>query len=296
MPQERGSWDALRVFVTVHRLGSFSAAADELGLAQSSVSEQIARLERSLGHTLLDRSPSGVRATDRGLELAVRVAGPVDALAAATAKGDGSGDEPRTIFLGGPAEFLSEVVLPGLTTALPDGVWIAVRFGLAEDLIGDLRAGTVDVLVSVLAVRGADIQSEPIYDEEFSLVASPDWQEQASRDLDSVPVLAYGSDLPIVRRYWRSVFGRRPDGLDARMIAPDLRTLLRLALDGAGMTVLPDYLVHEPLASGALVELHEPEVTPLNTLYVATRRPTGLPDPAVAAVREAVVAAAKKAG
>lgn len=46
MPRERISWDALRIFVAVHRLGSFSAAADELGLAQSSVSS--ATTERTL--------------------------------------------------------------------------------------------------------------------------------------------------------------------------------------------------------------------------------------------------------
>ncbi|KAB1653426.1 LysR family transcriptional regulator [Pseudoclavibacter chungangensis] len=78
------SWDALRVFLAVHRAGSFSAAADELGSAQSSVSEQIARLERNLGYVLVARDRTGVRTTDRGLELAARVSGPVDALAAAT--------------------------------------------------------------------------------------------------------------------------------------------------------------------------------------------------------------------
>lgn len=287
------SWDALRVFIAVFRAGSFSAAADELGVAQSSVSEQIARLERHLEYRLLDRGPSGVRATERGAELAARIATAVDALATATASRGTEENEQRAVFLGGPAEFLSEIIVPGLVSRLPDGVRVAAQFGLAEVLIDDLRAGAIDVLISALPARGADLSAEPIYDEEFVLVAHPDWAPHAAGDLDAVPVLAYGPEMPIIRRYWRSVFGRRPSNLAARVIAPDLRTLLRLVLDGAGMSVLPDYLVREHLNSGALVELHKPEVAPLNTLYVATRKPRGLPDPAVVTVREAIVTIAR---
>ena len=47
----------LRTFVTVVRLGSFSAAAQELGYTQSAVSQQIAALEHDLGVALLHRRP-----------------------------------------------------------------------------------------------------------------------------------------------------------------------------------------------------------------------------------------------
>ncbi|MFD2767894.1 substrate-binding domain-containing protein [Micromonospora eburnea] len=176
------------------------------------------------------------------------------------------------------------------------GVRIAARFGLADELIDGLRAGATDVLVSALPARGPGLSVEPIYDEEFALVAHPRWQEQAAEEgVDSVPLLSYGPELPIIRRYWRSVFGRRPSGLSVRLIAPDLRTLLRLALDGAGMTVLPDYLVNDHLRAASLTLLHAPEVAPLNTLFIATRRPRGLPDPVIATVREAITAIARDA-
>ncbi|WP_244894085.1 LysR family transcriptional regulator, partial [Planobispora rosea] len=47
----------LRTFVTVARLGSFSAAAGELGYTQSAVSQQVAALEADLGTPLLQRRP-----------------------------------------------------------------------------------------------------------------------------------------------------------------------------------------------------------------------------------------------
>lgn len=289
------SWDALRVFVAVFRAGSFSAAADELRMAQSSVSEQISRLERALGYQLLERGPAGVRPTGRGAELAARVVPAVDALTAATAPPRAGVEGVRTIFLGGPAEFLSEIILPGLVRRLPARVRVTARFGLAEELLDDLRAGAVDVFVSALPARGTDISAEPIYDEEFALVAHPDWMPRAASDLDEVPLLAYGPELPIIRRYWRSVFQRPPANLAARVVAPDLRTLLRLALNGAGMSVLPDYLVRGHLRAGELVQLHTPDLAPLNTLYVATRLPAAGADPELHAVRAAIVSAARAA-
>jgi DNA-binding transcriptional LysR family regulator len=290
------SWDALRVFIAVVRAGSFSAAADELGVAQSSVSGQIARLEQTLGHRLLDRSPSGVRATARGRELAARITDAVDRMTIAAGEPTATAPATRTVFVGGPAEFLSEMILPFLPERVPAGLRIAARFGVAETLLEDLRAGTIDVMVSALPTRGPDLSVEPIYDEEFVLVAHPRWVERAAGDIDAVPVLSYGPELPIIRRYWRSVFERRPTALVAAVTAPDLRTLLRLAVQGHGMTVLPAYLVRDSLASGALAQLHVPEVAPLNTLYAATRQRRPLPDPAVAAVREAIVRVARGKG
>ncbi len=288
------SWDALRVFLVVYRAGSISAAADEMGMAQSSVSEQIARLERSLGYPLLNRSPAGVRATERGYELITRIAAPMDALAVATASETCTDSVQRTVFLGGPADFLSTVILPHLPAMLPDNLQVSAQFGQAENLLNNLRSGSVDVLVSTLPARGADLSSEPIYDEEFVLVAHPDFAD--SLDLTVIPVLSYGPELPIIRRYWRSVFGHRPNRLNVKIIAPDLRTLVHLACSGAGMTVLPDYLVQPRLDTGELIALHKPEVAPLNTLYVATRQPRDLPDTAIMAVKDTVAAIARQAG
>lgn len=56
----------LRYFRAVAELGSFSAAARRLHVAQSSVSEQVADLEQELGGTLLDRTNRRVRLTPMG--------------------------------------------------------------------------------------------------------------------------------------------------------------------------------------------------------------------------------------
>ena len=290
------SWSTLRVFVAVYRAGSITAAAADLGMAQASVSARIATLEKRLGYQLFQRVRTGVIATDRGRDLAALLAGPVDALAAVTGAASG-GDHPgeRSMVIGGPAEFLSEVVLPGLVTELPVGVRLDARFGLADPLIEALETGQLDVLVSSVQPRRRGLRFAPVYDEHFVVVAHPRWADQAQHDIDSVPVLAYDAQLQIIRRYWRSVFDRRPTRLRAVALVPDLRVLARLAVAGVGMTVLPEYLARSFLERRDLVRLHEPDVAPLNTLYVATRRGGPVPDPILDAIRLRIVALCRAA-
>lgn len=199
------------------------------------------------------------------------------------------------MVIGGPAEFLSEVVLPGLVTELPVGVRLDARFGLADPLIEALETGQLDVLVSSVQPRRRGLRFAPVYDEHFVVVAHPRWADQAQHDIDSVPVLAYDAQLQIIRRYWRSVFDRRPTRLRAVALVPDLRVLARLAVAGVGMTVLPEYLARSFLERGDLVRLHEPDVAPLNTLYVATRRGGPVPDPILDAIRLRIVALCRAA-
>ena len=56
----------LRVFESVVREGSFTAAAKALGLGKSTVSERVSRLEDDLGVLLLQRTTRSLRPTDDG--------------------------------------------------------------------------------------------------------------------------------------------------------------------------------------------------------------------------------------
>ena len=56
---ELARWDDLRIFLAVLRAGSFSGAAEALGVEQSTISRRIAQLESELGHALFDRTLEG---------------------------------------------------------------------------------------------------------------------------------------------------------------------------------------------------------------------------------------------
>jgi DNA-binding transcriptional LysR family regulator len=85
-------------------------------------------------------------------------------------------------------------------------------------------------------------------------------------------LLAYAHDVPLLRRYWRHVFGTRLElEREPALTFPDLRALREAAVGGAGVTVLPSYLCRHALGTGALVDLYPTDDPPTNTLYLLQR-------------------------
>ncbi|MFC8362872.1 LysR substrate-binding domain-containing protein [Streptomyces griseorubiginosus] len=349
----------LRTFLTVHRTGSFTAAARLLGLSQPTVTTQIRSLERQLGHELFERQARGVTPAPHADELAARIVRPLDELAAVAGPADGADDAPaEPVHLAGPAELLSRCVLPGLAPLVDAGVRLRITPGLTEPLLEDLRAGRHDLVIATFRPRGRALTALPLTDEEFVLVTSPARAErltpparaerltppaQANQPtspaqakqptspararrlssptradqpgtpiraerpstraerpgttarlqaaLHAVPLVAYAEDLPIVRRYWRHVFGgrlvRQPE-----VTMPDLNAVKAAVVGGTGFTVLPRYLCAAELASGSLVLLHDPEDPPINTSFLV-QRPGTSGNPHVTVVRDHLLAAAR---
>ncbi|MFF7760352.1 LysR family transcriptional regulator [Streptomyces griseorubiginosus] len=358
----------LRTFLTVHRTGSFTAAARLLGLSQPTVTTQIRSLERQLGHELFERQARGVTPAPHADELAARIVRPLDELAAVAGPADGADDAPaEPVHLAGPAELLSRCVLPGLAPLVDAGVRLRITPGLTEPLLEDLRAGRHDLVIATFRPRGRALTALPLSDEEFVLVTSPTQADRlASSDqaerltspaqarrltsptradqpgtptrterpstraerprtptpapaeqphtptptkrpptraerpgtparlqaaLHAVPLVAYAEDLPIVRRYWRHVFGgrlvRQPE-----VTMPDLNAVKAAVVGGTGFTVLPRYLCAAELASGSLVLLHDPGDPPINTSFLV-QRPGTSGNRHVAAVRDHLLAAAR---
>ncbi|GAA2210233.1 LysR family transcriptional regulator [Nonomuraea monospora] len=282
------SLDLLRTFLAVHRTGSITAAAQTLGLSQPAVTAQVKTLEAALDRPLFDRLPRGVAPTPAADELARRVAPGLDSLDEVVAS-ELPSDE--AVHLGGPAEFLSEVVMPMLAPLVRDGLRLRVSLGLSDDLLNDLAAGRLDLVLSTIRPRLRGVRADPVYDEEFLLVGAPGAGPSAKRlpaaGPPPQPLVAYAEDLPIVRRYWRTVYGRRPS-MTAQVVMPDLRGVLSAVRAGMGVSVLPSYLCRRDLAAGTLVTLAEPEEAPINTGYLAVRSGAQA-RPAVARVREHLV-------
>lgn len=79
------------------------------------------------------------------------------------------------------------------------------------------------------------------------------------------------------------------------LTAPDLRAVLAAVVAGAGVSVLPRFLAEAALSAGSVLELHRPEVEPLNTIFLAVaagRRH----DPTIAAVHGRLLDRARQWG
>jgi DNA-binding transcriptional LysR family regulator len=280
------SLDLLRTFLAVHRAGSVTAAAQLLGLSQPAVTAQLKALEKSLGKPLFRRHARGVTTTAAGEDLARRLAGPLDDLVAAV--GDFAGGKVA-LHVGGPAEFMSLKVVPALVE-LPDTA-LRVTFGMPDELLDALVKGGLDLVISGARPRLRGVTAEPLYVEELTVVAAPRWYyPDTSGVLGDAPWVAYAADLPLIRRYWQTVYRTAPPG-NAVVVVPDLRAVLAATLAGAGATVLPRYLCEHELATGALRELISRGELPTNTIYLAVR--TGaLTEPHIAKARELLMESA----
>ncbi|MFD0009111.1 LysR family transcriptional regulator [Streptomyces sp. NPDC127178] len=271
----------LRTFLAVYRTGSFTAAARVLGLSQPTVTTQIRTLERQLDRELFQRLARGVAPAPHADELASRIVEPLDALAGVTGPGGSADVRPaEPVHLAGPAELLTHRVMPALAPLVDKGVRLRVTPGLTEPLLEELRAGRHDLVLSTYRPRGRALASVPLMDEEFVLVTAPSWAERIGGPtriaaagpaaLHGVPLVAYAEDVPIVRRYWRHVFGKRLVRHPA-VTMPDLNGVRAAVTGGAGFSVLPRYLCAAELASGALVLLHDPDDPPINTGFLVQR-------------------------
>ncbi|MFI1126718.1 LysR family transcriptional regulator [Streptomyces hygroscopicus] len=281
--------DLLATFLEIYRRGSLTAAATARGISQPAVSGQLARLEEQLGDVLFTRSRNGAHPTARAHELARRTGPHLDGLRHALAE-DADGQACQgTVRLGAAGEFAAARLLPALAPLTRRGLHLRITLDLAEPLLASLADGELDLVVSSIRppakLRG--LTAIPYLDEEFVLVGTP----TAARSIDPqrlaedpvaalahLPLVSYAEELPIIRRYWRSEFDRRPPN-PVSVLVPDLRAVLAAVIADAGISVLPRYLAEPALHSGSLEQLHRTEVPPLNTLYLVTR--SGPAQPAV---------------
>jgi DNA-binding transcriptional LysR family regulator len=289
----------LRTFLAIYRLGSFSKAAEQLNLTQPAVTKQIQHLEARMKHQLFARLPRGIAPTFAAHELARRVGQHLDALESLSDTFKvGSSSLAGTVYLGGPGEFLGAKVLPALADLHEEKIQLRVKLGQPEALLADLHAGALDLFVSTVRLSRPNTESKAIYSEELVLIGNQDWAEKlpakawAARALEllkDVPLLAYSEELPLIRRCWRKVFGKVTEA-NAMLVIPDLRALVQATTAGAGITVMPRYLVEDMLESGEVLELFKPSKPPINQLYLVSQT-QGKVQARVAYVRDRILRA-----
>jgi DNA-binding transcriptional LysR family regulator len=269
--------DLLHTFLEVHRAGSITAAAARLGLSQPSVSERLARLERELGAPLVIRSARGAVPTPEGDRLAARIAESVDRLRAVWQTPEAT--PARTVRIGGASDVVASRLIAALAPLSTEGIRLSFTLGLAPGLLDRLAEDELDVVVSSVRAPVRGIRYRGLVDEEFVLVGAPSHArtidparlvEDGAAALLHLPLVAYDTDLSIVRRYWRSQFGRRPAN-DIALIVPDLRGILAAVVAGVGISALPRYLADPAVGAGSVEVLHRPDEAPINTLHLAIR-------------------------
>lgn len=163
---------SLRLYARVARLGSFSAAAREAGLAQSQVSRMIAELEATLGARLLSRTTRAVVPTEAGQEFLARVEPIVAAIDDAENSVRETGELRGSLRVGMPSTMGLRVVLPRLSGFVDRHPQLHVEV-LLEDRWQDMVKEAVDVGIRVGSLPDAAGTARVIGTMHRVIVASP---------------------------------------------------------------------------------------------------------------------------
>lgn len=234
----------LTALMAVAEAGSFSAAARALHTVQSNVSTHIARLERELGVTLVDRSGGGL--TEEGLAVVSRarhIQAELDALTAdVAALRDEVSGTVRLGCIGTSARWLVPLVLEELTREHPK-VHAIVVDATTTSLVPRLLADELDLAVVNLPVTNPEVVAEHLFDEDRILIA-PEGHPWAALDRVSLVDLA-GHELLLEPKgtAFRDELDREAAAagieLKAKAEVDGLRLIATLAFQGFGAAIVP---------------------------------------------------------
>lgn len=190
------SLDQLQTFSDVVELGSFSAAAERLGVSQPAVSLQVRQLERHLGVRLIERVGRRAQATPAGADLLIHARRiqeeVVIALEAIAPHRNGALGRVRIGTGATACIYLLPPVLRRLRERMP-GLEITVQTGNTSDILKRLETNALDIALVTLPAPGRSFDVTKVYDDE--LVAVFPAQEEAPGKLITPKLLSEKSLL-----------------------------------------------------------------------------------------------------
>lgn len=253
----------LQIFTVVAREGSFSAAAEQLYVTQSAVSQHMKDLEAGLGRSLFRRGRRGVALTPHG-EILLAHAREIFALVAnaETALTDVAHLTEGRVSLGatpGVAVYLAPEWIGRFRERYPN-LTVAMQTGITSRIVADVLGSRLDMGLiegELDAFRGeARLAWQALAEIEQLAVVGRDhpWAGRSSIQLDDL------HRQPLIMRQAGSQTRAWLDGaLRPRGIAPvvatefdNLESMKRSAAQGNCLTILPRYVVEAETAAGSL--------------------------------------------
>lgn len=251
------SWDDMRIFLSVLRKESLSAAGRVLRMDPATVGRRIARLEQSLGTTLFVKSPQGYALTEAGARLqrhaeaaeqAMQLAG--EAVAGNT---EGLSGQIRIGAPDGCANFLLPQVCARIVENNPD---LEVQI-IALPRVVNLSKREADMAIAVSAPTAGRLSVQRLTDYRLHLAASQEYLDQhpaiqSIADLEQHRLVGYIPDM---------IFDKELDYLadlgvqQVRMASNSVAVQFHWLRQGAGIGIVHDFAL--PMAPNMVKVLPE---------------------------------------
>lgn len=272
----------LRAFEAAVRLGSFTAAAEELGLTQGAVSQHARALEATLACQLFERASQGVIPTERARVLVGQVRQGLSVLERAFSQSEGGGLRPR-----GKGR-LSPTSASLVVSAIPSFAmrWLGPRlarfYTLYPGIELDIRPSTelapmngsdgVDFAIRYGPGTWPGLQAEKLLDEWIFPAASPDYL--AGRSLITPSDLTHVALLRHSAQPWEAWLQAAGVELTESKLGPkfsDAGLLIDATLSGQGVALVRRSLVQSELLSGRLIRLWDISINDVYSYYCVWR-------------------------
>lgn len=278
----------LQTFVEVADAGGVTSAASRLGISKSMVSRRLVRLEAELGVQLLARTTRGASLTEAGTtfrDYAARVCAEIDVARETILP---AGELRGRLRVSAPLSFGPTHLAPVLADMARRHPKLSIHTSYSDKVV-DLVAEGFDCAIRLGFLPDSNLVARrvgPIYG---SVVASPAYIDaygspSTLEELSSHQALMQGTEA------WHlsdgdKIIAVRPQG---RFKADNGIALVSAALAGLGVAYLPDGLIQEYLASGALVRVLTRHPIPPAGIFVV-RPPGQHPDRKVRVLTEMLV-------
>ena len=264
------SLESLRCFLAGAKHLNFRQAASEVALTPTAFSQRIKQLEGVLGSLLFHRTTRKVTLTRAGLSL-VPVALETIQSAHRCVEVVLQGTEPPVhLTLGTRYELGLSWLLPSILRLEDERpTWeINTYFGSGDDILDQLKSGSVDCVVTSAPVARADWEAQVLHPETYALVGSAELLERLPLDRPDEAVhhtlLDTDRSLPLSRYLIGAHNPELPFG-QIRFCGTGA-AILEMVRAGRGLAVLPEYMITHDLTEGTLRALL-PELSVLTDTF-----------------------------
>jgi len=280
----RWNLEWLRTFKSIYETGTLSAAAQELFISQPGVSLHLNSLEAFTGYKLFDRSARKMVPTEKGKILYNYVLDPLKKMEAAEQHFHKRAQDERPTISVGMCFETFQYTLEEHIASLPFN--LIIQFGEYPKMQHDLDNGLLDLIITPQKGNQQNLQYRPFSKERIVLIAGrkTDVSEVesllAAEKIKDVAALlkqqlwySTAADMEHLKNFWLKHFGEHPD-FSPNYIVPNISSIIRCLSNGAGFSVVPDFLCSEAIASGKISLVWEGNVPLENTLFFGTRKKT----------------------
>ncbi|PAQ03262.1 LysR family transcriptional regulator [Mesorhizobium mediterraneum] len=243
--------NGLRAVETVARLGSLSAAASELNVSASAVSQQVKRTEEQLGQALFERTASGLVLTEFGTVFTARLGAGFRELAQAVALADEASE--CTLVVSVAPAFASKWLLPRLSRHFARHPNVLLRID-ASGRIADLGHSDIDIGIRMGDGKWPGVRAELLLAQEVFPVCAPSIAARLKSIQDLAQTCAITDERSMISwDSWFEAAGVKPVTFlkGARFTDPML--CLESAIAGHGVMLAWQLLTADALTDGRLV-------------------------------------------